>query len=292
MAYGYGEKLKKAREEMGLKITDVHKMIKIDPNYVRAMEDEQTELFEREIYMKLFLKTYARFLKIDYKEILSLFEKSNAFKKEEVVPKTEDIATSVVRAETKEEKTQNIKSAFEMTISNPKNLAIALGSFILILVLITVIIVVNINKNKTNKETEAKNIYVSAEPEQTIKVVVKAKSDSWIKSRYGDKEEDFILKKGQEKEWKDIDKIVFLVGNAAGVEFIVNGESIGTIGEEGEVINGLVFQVGKNWFIDRSQGFKRDNKPKTDTSSTPTPASAATQPQDTGAVPAATKTSE
>ncbi len=292
MAFGYGEKLKKAREEMGLKITDVHKMIKIDPNYVKAMEEEQTELFEKEIYMKLFLKTYARFLKIDYKEILSLFEKSNAFKKEEVIPKTEDIATSVVRAETKEEKTQTIKSAFEMTISNPRNLAIAIGVFIFILVLIVILIVVNKNKSKISKEIEAKNIYVSAEPEQTIKVVVKAKSDSWIKSRYGDREEDFILKKGQEKEWKDIDKIVFLVGNAAGVEFIVNGESIGTIGEEGEVINGLVFQAGKNWFIDRNQGFKRDNKPKIDATNSPTSVSTATPTQDTGTIPVVTKTPE
>lgn len=290
MAFGYGEKLKKAREDLGLKITDVHKMIKIEPNYLKAMEEEQANFFEREIYMKLFLKTYARFLKIDYKEILSLFEKSNAFKKEEIIPKTEDIATSVVRAETREEKTTNIKSVFEMTISNPRNLAIFLGSFILLIVLIIIVITVNINKSKINKETEAKNIYVSSEPEQTIKVVIKAKNDSWIKSRYGDKEEDFILKKGQEKEWKDVDKIVFLVGNAAGVEFIVNGESIGTIGEEGEVINGLVFQAGKNWFIDRNQGFKREMKPKSEVSNTPTIAPTIVNQMQTDITPVITKT--
>lgn len=292
MAYGYGEKLKKAREDMGLKVADVYKMIKIDPNYIKAMEEEQTDLFEKEIYMKLFLKTYARFLKIDYNEILSLFEKSNAFKKEEIVSKTEDLATIVVRAETKEEKTKGVKSAIEMTISNPKNLAIFLGSFILLTVLIIVTIVINVNKSKIKKETEAKNVYVSTEPEQTIKVVVKAKNDSWLKSRYGDKEEDFILKKGEVKEWKDIDKIVFLVGNASGVEFIVNGESIGIIGEEGEVINGLVFQAGKNWFIDRNQGFKRENKPKSATSSIPTVTPTIIQQQDTGVAPVLIKTTE
>lgn len=271
MAIGYGEKLKKAREDMGLKISDVHKMSKIDPNYIKAMEEERTDFFEREIYMKLFLKTYSRFLKIDYKEILSLFEQSNAFKKEEVIPKKEDLATSVVRAETKEEKPSGFRNTIEMTISNPRNLAIFLGSLVLLITIIIIVVVANINKSKITKENEAKNIYVSPEPAETLKIVAKAKSDSWLKSRYGDKEEDFILKKGQEKEWKDVEKIVFLVGNAAGVEFIVNGESIGTIGEEGEVINGLVFQAeaGKNWFIDRSQGFKREDKPRL-TSSNPT----------------------
>lgn len=284
MAIGYGEKLKKAREAMGLKLSDVHKMSKIDPNYIKAMEEERTDFFEREIYMKLFLKTYARFLKIDYKEILSLFEQSNAFKKEEIVTKKEDMATSVVRAETKEEKPSGFKNTIEMTISNPRNLAIFLGSFVLLITIIVIVVVVNINKSKIAKESEAKNIYVSPEPAATLKVVAKAKSDSWLKSRYNDKEEDFILKKGQEKEWKDIEKIVFLVGNAAGVEFIVNGESIGTIGEEGEVINGLVFQAGKNWFIDRSQGFKREDKPRVTTSNptfTPTAVSEKTNTTNT-----------
>lgn len=291
MAYGYGEKLKKARETLGLKVEDVYRIIKIDPNYIKAMEEEQPNLFDREIYMKLFLKTYARFLKIDYKEILSLFEKSNAFEKEEISSKTKDMATNIIRAETKEEKTTVAKSAFEITILNPKNLIIFLGFFILLTVLI---IVINFDKNKINKETKEENIYVANAPEQTIKVVAKAKDDSWIKCRYGDKEEDFILKKGQEKEWKDIDKIVFLVGNAAGVEFIVNGESIGTIGEEGEVINGLVFKAGKNWFIDRNQGFKRGNKPKLYTSNIPTPTVTPTiiHQQDTGVAPVLTKTNE
>lgn len=262
MAFGYGEKLKKAREDMGLKISDVYKIIKIDPNYIKAMEEENASVFEKEIYMKLFLKTYARFLKIDYKEILSLFEKSNAFKKEEIIPPKIDVATSIVRSETREEKSSGIKSTIEMTISNPRNLIIFISSIIFLIVITIIIVVINFNKNKNNKEMEAKNIYVSPEQQvQSLKIVAKAKNDTWMKSRYDDKEEDFILKKGQTKEWKEIDKIVFLVGNAAGVEFIVNGESIGTIGEEGEVINGLVFQAGKNWYIDRNQGFKRDTKP-------------------------------
>jgi transcriptional regulator with XRE-family HTH domain len=293
MAYGYGEKLKKAREAMGLKISDVYKMTKIDPNYVKAMEEERTDFFDREIYMKLFLKTYARFLKIDYKEILSLFENSNAFKEEETIEKTEDVAANVVRKETQEEKTTTVRSTIEMTISNPKNRMIILGSLILLIVLIVVIVVVNSNKNNNSKETEAKNIYVSPETEQTLKVVLKAKSDSWLKVRYGDKEEDFILKKGQEKEWKDIEKIVFLVGNAAGVEFIVNGESIGTIGEEGEVINGLVFQVGKNWFIDRNQGFKNTIPgPGTQATNTPTIIQTPSVNQNIDVTPALTKIPE
>jgi len=291
MAYGYGEKLKKAREAMGLKISDVNKMTKIDPNYIKAMEEERTDLFDRKIYMKLFLKTYARLLKIDYKEILSMFESSNAFK-EEPVEKMEDVAATVVRKETQEEKTTNIRGTIEMTISNPRNQIIIFGSLILLIVLIIVIVSVNSNKNNNSKETEAKNIYVSPDAEQTLKVVLKAKSDSWLKVRFGDKEEDFILKKGQEKEWKDIDKIVFLVGNAAGVEFIVNGESIGTIGEEGEVINGLVFQVGKNWFIDRNQGFKRDAPPRVQATDTPTIKQTPIINQNTNVTPDLTKIPE
>jgi hypothetical protein len=223
-----------------------------------------------------------------------LFEKSNAFKKEEIIPPKIDVATSVVRAETKEEKPSVIKSTIEMTISNPKNLIIFVSSIIFLIVITIVIVVINSGKSKNNKEIEAKSIYVSPEQEmQTLKIVARAKSDSWMKARYGDKEEDFILKKGQTKEWKDIDKIVFLVGNAAGIEFNVNGEAIGTIGEEGEVINGLVFQAGKNWYIDRNQGFKKDNKPNIQNTTIPVAnPTAVSQNQDTKPLSEETKTTE
>jgi hypothetical protein len=283
MSAGYGEILKKAREEKGYKFADVQKITKIDSTYLKALEEEDSVAFERAIYMKLFLKTYSRFLKVNADETLAMFAKSNPFPKHDE-KKPMERATEIVREETHIHDDEKKDSGFEFTVSNPRNLAILGGG---IAALITIIVLIVMLAGKSGKSAEdGKNIYVVPQQQEVLKVAARAKGDVWMKARYDGKEEDFFLKKGQEKEWKDMDRIVFLVGNAAGIEFIVNGDSIGAIGEEGEVINGLVFQAGKNWYIDRNQGFKRDNKPAETTAS----GAPVVVPTTAASVPAVTET--
>jgi transcriptional regulator with XRE-family HTH domain len=287
MSMGYGDMLKKAREAKGYKFLDVQKYLKVDPIYLKAMEEENAAEFERAIYMKLFLKTYAKFLKVNGDEVLALFAKQNAFPKQDE-KKKEERATEIVREETAIPKDEKKSSMFEFTVSNPRNLAMLLGG-VAGLILIIVLLVMLAGRGGKSVE-DKKDVYVAPQQQEILKVTARAKSDVWMKSRSDGKEEDFFLKKGQEKEWKDMDRIVFLVGNAAGVEFIVNGESIGAIGEEGEVINGLVFQAGKNWYIDRNQGFKRDNKPAETAASGAAEAPAPTEAAAHTAAPAAQAT--
>lgn len=268
MSAGYGDILKKAREEKGYKYADVQKITKIDPMYLKALEEESPAEFEKYIYMKLFLKTYSKFLKLNPVEMLAIFEKSNAFPKHEE-KKQPERATEIVREETHIPKEEKAGGTFEFTVSNPRNIAILAGGVAALLIIIVLIIMLAGKGGKS--EDAGKDVYVVPQQKEILKISARAKGDVWMKARYDGKEEDFFLKKGQDKEWKDMDRIVFLVGNAAGVEFTVNGDAIGAIGEEGEVINGLVFQAGKNWYIDRNQGFKRDNKPaETSASGVPT----------------------
>ncbi len=260
MSAGYGELLKKAREEQGYKLPEIQKLTKIDIMYIKALEEENAGEFDKPIYMKLFLKTYSRFLKLNSAEMLAMFDKNNPLPKKEE-KKLPERAVEIVREESlaQADKQEKTVKGFEFTVSNPRNLAILAGGIAAFIIIIVLLVMLAGKGGK--KSDDASNVYVVPQQAETMKVVVKAKSDVWMKARRDGKEEDFFLKRGQEKEWKDMDRIVFLVGNAAGVEFIVNGEAIGTIGEEGEVINGLVFQAGKNWYIDRNQGFKRDSRP-------------------------------
>jgi len=271
MLQGYGELLKNAREGKNLKHADVHKYLKIDLSYVRAMEEENPEVFEKPVYMRLFLRTYAKFLKLDPEEIIAMFEKAQGaaaeekerkrIEKQEIL-RQEALAENPSQPQAREADKQG-KGPLEFTLSNKRNALIAASGILIAAIIIIVMIIVDPGKGKDGAD-ESKGVYV-VKQEADIKVIAKARDDVWMKARYGEKEEEFFLKKGEDKKWEDIQKIVFLIGNAAGVEFIVNGDSIGVIGEEGEVINGLVFQVGKNWYIDRGQGFKAPRKP------TPTP---------------------
>jgi transcriptional regulator with XRE-family HTH domain len=272
MKNGFGDLLKQAREAKGYKYSEIHKILKMDESYLKALEEENFDFFEKIIYMKLFLRTYAKFLKIEEAKIMELF--NEALKSRGIL----DIEKENAKNQTKKEilpdtEAKELKQPlpFLFNLNNKNKYLIIGGIGILVILIIWLLISFLGAKNKENKTKieEGKNIYV-VQPVQTLKIIAKAKEDVWMKARYNEKEEDFLLKNGEEKKWSDVTKIVFLIGNAGGVEFIVNGDNIGTIGEKGEVINGLVFEVGKNWYIDRNQGFKREMSPLLKNQITPT----------------------
>ncbi|MEI7640749.1 MAG: RodZ domain-containing protein [bacterium] len=251
---GYGELLKKAREAKGLKFAEVYKVLKVDPSYLIAMEEENAAVLERPVYMRLFLKTYAVYLKIDYKEILRRYNESINFVEtrkdliNEPLGNKKSKEAKLLEAQAKKE-LASTKAPFELDVQKNKNLIIVISSIAAVVIMIIVLVVVIFSKN------QGKGLYVVPVP-VVMQVTAKAKEDVWIKVKSDDKEEEINLKIGQEKKWKDVQKIVFLIGNAGGVEFVVNGDNIGTIGDEGEVINGLVFESGKNWYIDKKQSFR------------------------------------
>ncbi len=261
MKNGFGDLLKEAREKKGFKYSDIHKILKIDEKYVKALEEEDFTAFERPIYMKLFLNTYAKFLKLDLEKINELFQNSTQVK--EILKEEKTNLKTIEKKEImKDTEAKELKQPLPFIINLNNKMTyfvIAAIAVFLIIAILFIAKLLNDQKNKAKIE-EGKKIYVVQTP-QTLKITIKAKADVWMKARYDGKEEDFLLKAGQEKKLSEITKVVFLVGNAGGVEFIVNGDSIGTIGEEGEVINGLIFEVGKNWYIDRNQGFKRERSP-------------------------------
>jgi transcriptional regulator with XRE-family HTH domain len=258
---GYGEILKKARESKNMTYKELHKILKMDPAYLKALEDESLSIFEKPVYMRLFLKTYAKFLKVDVEEVMRLYDFSPeiqvAEKKKEKMKEHMIIGDIIKETEDKDlEQAKSSQPITELSIMTKKNLMIA-GTAAAVILVILILIFVFKGKGGSS-QSQNNNVYVpTVTAPTTLKITVKAKDDVWMKSRTDAGEEDFLLKKGEEKKFSDINRVVFLVGNAGGVEFNLNGEPLGTIGEPGEVINGLIFEAGKNWYIDKTQGFKR-----------------------------------
>lgn len=267
---GYGEVLKKAREAKKLTYAELQKILKMDPSYLKALEEENVLPFEKHVYMRFFLKTYAKHLKVDVKEVLALYDFSPEVQESEKQVKDKPRHKMLIGNFVKNSEAKELETAkgIDLTIMTQKNMII-IGSAVVGLILVIVLIMIFAGKGKPGQSANT-NLYVAAvNAPSSLKVSVRAKEDVWMKARYEDKQEDFMLKRGETRKWKDTNKIVFLVGNAGGVEFTVNGDSIGVIGESGEVINGLVFETGKNWYIDKALGFKRENpKPAVEAAAT------------------------
>lgn len=70
-----GQILKAARQKKNYTIEDIHRLVKIHPRYIRALENDEYGVFDGKVHAKGFLKVYAQFLDIETDEILALWRR-------------------------------------------------------------------------------------------------------------------------------------------------------------------------------------------------------------------------
>lgn len=68
-----GHKLRVARESLGLSYRDMADITKIQPNFLKYLEDERFEELPAEVYVRGFLRSYARELRLDENEIMEAY---------------------------------------------------------------------------------------------------------------------------------------------------------------------------------------------------------------------------
>jgi cytoskeleton protein RodZ len=68
-----GERFRAARESRGLSLSDVSEQIRIRSVYLAAIEEENWSAIGAPVYVRGFLRTYARFLGLDPEEVVAAF---------------------------------------------------------------------------------------------------------------------------------------------------------------------------------------------------------------------------
>jgi cytoskeleton protein RodZ len=71
-----GERFRAAREARGLTLSDVAEQIRIRSVYLAAIEDENWTAIGAAVYVRGFLRTYARFLGLDPEETVAVFNQA------------------------------------------------------------------------------------------------------------------------------------------------------------------------------------------------------------------------
>lgn len=69
-----GEQLKNRREELKVILSEAAKQISVSRNYLQALEEGQYEKLPGEVYIRNFLKVYAKFLNLDCQQILDCYQ--------------------------------------------------------------------------------------------------------------------------------------------------------------------------------------------------------------------------
>ena len=70
-AAGYGARLAAQRERAGLSVTDVASTLRLHPNQIRAIEQEDLTRLPALVYVRGFIRSYARVLSLDPEPLLS-----------------------------------------------------------------------------------------------------------------------------------------------------------------------------------------------------------------------------
>jgi cytoskeletal protein RodZ len=87
-----GERFRAAREARGLTLSDVAEQIRIRSVYLAAIEEENWPAIGAPVYVRGFLRTYARFLGLDAEEAVGAFNEQAAGATAEAPPEAEAVA--------------------------------------------------------------------------------------------------------------------------------------------------------------------------------------------------------
>ena len=144
-----GEKLKEARESIGVSIEEVAEDLKLRPSQIENIESGNTDAFKDVFYLKYFIRDYAKYLGLDKEDLVDEFN-------EYLFDYTSRLSLYDIKAAKKNKKeNKKIKSPYTLEKKNRLSL-IMFGIYVIIALLVVMIIylIISLNQNDSDDFTE------------------------------------------------------------------------------------------------------------------------------------------
>ena len=144
-----GEKLKEARESMGITIEEAATDLKLRPNQIENIEDGNKEAFKDIFYLKMFIKNYSKYLGLDPDEMIEEFNEYLF----DVTSKIsiEDIKKAEKEQKKKEKNLKTVKISSPYTIEKQQQKTIPkfliIGGIVLTVIIIIYVVVLLVTKD-------------------------------------------------------------------------------------------------------------------------------------------------
>jgi len=268
----FTDELKQQREKAGITLQNVAAKTRIDIKFLEALEDGNFN-FLPDIYVKAFIKQYAKVIGLDEEETLQSYLLAKEGK-EEAVEKVKQEDTGGEKEDTDEQKTKTDiepnkpakiftddgvnKKINEDDKKKQKQLIIG-GTVVGIALIVMLVFFLFINgsddiivEEKPYEEVlqETPNRYIEEETNQTTEETIAAKIEeltltitnidstdtSWVLVIVDDKsKEDFLLPPKISRTIKANNNFNFTLGNSGVVKLILNGEVVDFDGRPGAV---------------------------------------------------------
>lgn len=144
-----GDKLKVARESMGITIEEAAADLKIRPNQIESIEDGDKEAFNDIFYLKMFVKNYSKYLGLDSDKMVEEFNEYLFDFTSKI--SIDDIKKAEKDQKKKQKKLKTVKIASPYTVEKQQHqvprFLIILGIIFLIVIMVYVVVLIVTNNN-------------------------------------------------------------------------------------------------------------------------------------------------
>jgi hypothetical protein len=230
-----GTYLSGAREAKGIDLHDAAQQTRISVNYLRAMEEEDFSKLPGEVFVKGFLKNYARFLSLEETEVIRRYQEMKP-------PKQPQAVAPEPRAEMK---TPAVAPAGKREIPIEP---LVWGAVIFII--LVVLLFVSLPERTRHDGPEAPPAPAesnkvaggqqASKPEKLYLEIV-ALEDVWILVRTdASPQKKAVLKKGENVIWSADGQFLLSYGVAGGAKLLLNGNELTVKAPRNAVVRDLV----------------------------------------------------
>jgi len=222
-----GEILKEKREALGLELKGVAHNLRIQYEYLKALENNDLQKLPPDVYTRAYIREYARFLNIDPGIVLDEYAKQRMS------------AHAVIHAEA-----SPVQKKFSFR---------RLGLLIPLVIIVAVIFVIYFPRisplTRTDQvpkagippsvQEEAPALPLHASPESGPNMLtVNAIETTWLRIEIeGGVSEEVLMNPGETRKWTSAKGFNVKVGNAGGVRLALNDRDMGVPGAKGQVVN-------------------------------------------------------
>ena len=270
----FAQELKKAREKADITLQNLSARSRLDIKFLQSIEKGDFS-FLPELYVKAFIKDYAKFVGLDVNETIKKYEDAkkgidyNKSKDETEVVQTDKKEKSDVKeklyGEQQNNTIQNNQPSggfnFFSDKQNVKILAIVGG--VILLVIIALLIFNSNNKpeiivkekpyeevRKDNQQRfveDKKKSNTTLKKEDALILLISATDTSWIKVQSDTNDpKEFTLFPGSKININSFEKFVMIIGNSGGVSLNLDGNELNISGKNKLVKYLLITKKGIN----------------------------------------------
>jgi len=239
------EGLRKTRLEKKISLQDIAGATRINVRFLEAIEQGELDILPKP-YIKAFIKQYAQYIGYDEKTVSAQLEDYDARQRPE---QQQEVTTAQSGASGAKINTPKLKTMFlSLAIIG----GIALFVYLLLSVFSTsdepvaerpfqdVIREMEEHAQQTTIEPIDSPAIAETEPRDSVSLAVTTIDTVWVTITVDNLvQEEFIFPPGRQQEWKAANDFMMTVGNAGGISITVNDDSIGVLGDSGQVVRNL-----------------------------------------------------